>query len=77
VQGLGHIDPELRGRCATLLGRMAPDDPQVAAALKLVAEDDDAEVRRRAGEALTYTPGPMDTTPPVGAQAATTGFAMA
>ncbi|QDU18378.1 HEAT repeat domain-containing protein [Urbifossiella limnaea] len=67
VQGLGHIDPELRGRCATLLGQMAPDDPQVAAALRLVVEDDDAEVRRRAGEALTHTPSPMDTTAPVGA----------
>lgn len=66
VQGLGHIDPELRGRCATLLGQMAPDDPQVAAALRLVAEDDDAEVRRRAGEALTHTPSPIETTAPVG-----------
>ena len=66
VQGLGHIDPELRGRCATLLGQMAPDDPQVAAALRLVVEDDDAEVRRRAGEALTHTPSPADTSAPVG-----------
>ncbi|HEX4610237.1 MAG TPA: HEAT repeat domain-containing protein [Urbifossiella sp.] len=64
VQGLGHIDAELRGRCATLLGRMAPDDPQVAAALRLMVEDDDAEVRRRAGEALIPTPAPMDTTSP-------------
>ena len=77
VQGLGHLDPELRGRCATLLGQMAPDDPQVAAALKLVAEDDDAEVRRRAGEALTLTPVPTDTTAPAAAPAATPVMVMA
>lgn len=64
VQGLGHTDPELRGRCATLLGQIAPDDAQVAAALRLVTEDDDAEVRRRAGEALTQTPSPADTLAP-------------
>lgn len=66
VQGLGHIDPELRGRCATLLGQLAPDDAAVAAALKLMAADDDAEVRRRAGEALTQTPGPHYTPAPSG-----------
>ncbi|MBN9519130.1 HEAT repeat domain-containing protein [bacterium] len=64
VQGLGHVDPELRGRCATLLGQIAPDDAQVAAALRLVTEDDDAEVRRRAGEALTRTPAPVETPAP-------------
>ncbi len=64
VQGLGHVDPELRGRCATLLGQIAPDDAQVAAALRLVTEDDDAEVRRRAGEALTQTPAPVETPAP-------------
>jgi hypothetical protein len=53
---------------------MAPDDPQVAAALRLVTEDEDAEVRRRAGEALT--PAPHDTTAPAGAAVATPAFAM-
>ncbi len=50
--GLRARDPELRGRCATLLGQIAPDDPHVAEALRTVTDDRDEEVRRRAGEAL-------------------------
>lgn len=65
VQGLGHCDAELRGRCATLLGQMAPDDAAVIAALRSAIADLDEEVRRRAGEALTRTPAPVDTPAPV------------
>jgi len=65
VQGLGHPDPELRGRCATLLGQMAPDDSAVAVALRSVADDINEEVRRRAGEALTQTPPPSETLAPM------------
>lgn len=65
LQGLSNRCPELRGRCATVLGQLAPDDPAVAAALRPVAEDADEEVRRRATEALTQTPAPMLTPGPI------------
>jgi HEAT repeat protein len=68
MQGLEHANAELRGRCATLLGQIAPDDPQVAEALRIVVADGDAEVRRRAGEALTLTPGPVATPAPIESQ---------
>ena len=63
--GLEHAEAELRGRCATLLGQIAPDDAKVAEALRIVVEDNDEEVRRRAGEALTQTPLPADTLLPL------------
>jgi HEAT repeat protein len=65
LTGLNHRDPELRGRCATLLGQLAPGDAVVAAALKTVAADLDEEVRRRANEALVRTPHPVETPAPV------------
>jgi len=60
LDGLRHADPELRGRCASVIGALAPDDPAVAAALRSVADDEgeDDEVRRRAGEALDEAHGP-------------------
>jgi HEAT repeat protein len=64
LQGLASPDPELRGRCATILGQVAPDDEQVAQALRIVADDGDEEVRRRVGEALTQTPVPHITPAP-------------
>ena len=64
MQGLEHPNAELRGRCATLLGQIAPDDAFVAEALRIVAADSDADVRKRAGEALTQTPVPMATPVP-------------
>lgn len=64
MQGLEHPNPELRGRCATLLGQVAPDDAQVAEALRIVVADSDADVRKRAGDALTQTPVPMATPVP-------------
>jgi HEAT repeat protein len=61
VDGLAHPDPELRGRCATVLGSLAPADPTVVAALRTVVDDEDEEVRRRAGKALeeVHTPVPL------------------
>jgi len=67
VQGLESNDSDLRGRCATLLGHMAPDDAKVAQALRIVADDVDEEVRRRVSEALTRTPVPAETPAPWGA----------
>ena len=64
MQGLEHPNAELRGRCVTLLGQIAPDDSKVAEALRVVVADGDADVRRRAGEALTQTPVPMATPMP-------------
>ncbi|MDB5307496.1 MAG: hypothetical protein JWO38_1698 [Gemmataceae bacterium] len=69
MQGLASPNPDLRGRCATLLGQMAPDDEEVSRALRVVADDGDEEVRRRVGEALTQTPVPVATLAPVGALA--------
>jgi HEAT repeat protein len=64
VKGLTATNPDLRGRCATLLGQMAPDDKRVAATLRTYANDADEEVRRRVSEALTNTPAPADTPGP-------------
>lgn len=50
---------ELRGRCATLLAHIAPDDTTVTTVLQSVLTDEDEEVRARADEALTFV-----TTPP-------------
>lgn len=64
LQGLEHSNADLRGRCATLLGQLAPDDARVNAALRVVSSDSDADVRYRVGEALTQTPVPMATPVP-------------
>lgn len=55
---------DLRGRCATLLAKIAPGDEQVAAVLRQVLTDADAEVRARADEALRF----VTTPPPVGSR---------
>jgi HEAT repeat protein len=52
IEALQNPDPELRARAATVVGRIAPDDDSVAAALRAAARDGDEEVRRSAGEAL-------------------------
>lgn len=56
---------ELRGRCATLLAKVAPHDEAVAAVLQTVLTDEDAEVRARADAALQYvmTPPPLGMPP--------------
>lgn len=61
LSGVGSSDPELRGRCATLLGMIAPEDERVVDTLRATLFDSDAEVRARADEALqmTHTPPPM------------------
>jgi HEAT repeat protein len=60
LTAVGSSDPELRGRCATLLGLIAPDDQRVVDTLRATLYDIDAEVRARADEALqmTHTPPP-------------------
>lgn len=73
LNGLTNPDAELRGRCATLLGQIAPDDEFVAEALKAAAGDGDEDVRRRADEALTRTPGPTVTPVPTGGSAELVG----
>ena len=52
VQGLRHGDADLRGRCATLLGKLPDDDETAADALRAAADDRDADVRDRAEAAL-------------------------
>lgn len=64
MRGLESANPDLRGRCATLLGQIAPEDARVAEALRVVVGDSDADVRRRAGDALTRTPVPLETPAP-------------
>lgn len=63
LNGLLSIDPELRGRCVTLLGQIAPDDERVALALAAVNNDENDEVQHRIDEAMmavrTPPPTPM------------------
>lgn len=60
LKGMASSDPELRGRCTTLLGMIAPDDARVVDTLRATLYDADADVRARADEALqlTHTPPP-------------------
>ncbi len=62
LAGVRSPSADLRGRCATLLAKIAPGDDQVAAVLRQVLTDEDAEVRARADEALQFASTP----PPVG-----------
>jgi HEAT repeat protein len=61
LQGVRSPSAELRGRCATLLGEIAPDDPRVVNVLQEVLTDSDEEVRAKADAALQFvnTPPPM------------------
>ncbi len=56
--GVKSPSPDLRGRCAVLLGKIAPTDPQVSAALREVLTDVDDDVRAKAGEALAFARSP-------------------
>jgi HEAT repeat protein len=62
LAGVRSPSADLRGRCATLLAKIAPGDDRVAAVLRQVLTDEDAEVRARADEALQFVATP----PPVG-----------
>lgn len=66
IDGLRSPEPALRGRCATLLAKIAPDDEHVADLLREVLTDEDAEVRAMADEALQFvtTPPPVRMPPP-------------
>ena len=50
LSGVRAVSAEMRGRCATLLGKIAPDDAHVAAVLQQVVTDEDEEVLRRIGQ---------------------------
>jgi len=52
IEGLRNADPDLRARCATLLGRIAPEDDTVLEALRVASSDRDTDVRERATAAL-------------------------
>ncbi len=56
--GVKSPSPDLRARCATLLGKIAPTDPQVAAVLREVLTDVDDDVRAKASEALAFANSP-------------------
>ena len=61
LAGVKSTDPELRGRCATLLGLVAPENETIARSLRKALTDEHAEVRARADAALQMvrTPPPM------------------
>jgi HEAT repeat protein len=63
LTGLRAADPDLRGRCVTLLGQIAPDDERVELALKAMGPDEHPEVRQRIDEAMlaVKTPAPFPT----------------
>lgn len=52
LEGLNQGEPEMRARITTLIAKIAPEDDAVIQALKNAVNDLDAEVRKRAGEAL-------------------------
>jgi HEAT repeat protein len=60
LQALENANPELRVRCVRLLTHIAPDDPQVAQALRIVGDKDT--------EALLQTPVPVATPVPIDSQ---------
>jgi len=65
LAGVQSPSAQLRGSCATLLAKIAPDNQTVMAVLHSVLTDEDAEVRARADDALQYvmTPPPMPMPP--------------
>ena len=60
LDGLHSGDPEIRGRCASVIGHLSPDDATVTEALRMALDDTDDEVRRRAGEALDHICIPLE-----------------
>ncbi|HEY2785710.1 MAG TPA: HEAT repeat domain-containing protein [Fimbriiglobus sp.] len=61
LNGLKSASPEVRARCASLAGQIAPEDPRVQAALLLAAADKDPIVREYVDEAMlaATTPAPV------------------
>jgi HEAT repeat protein len=57
--GLGNADPDIRARAATLLARVAPDDPAVIDALRAATADRDCDVRECVAAALDSTVVPV------------------
>jgi HEAT repeat protein len=65
LSAMKSTDPALRGRCATLVAKIAPDDERVTTVLQTVLTDDDEEVRARADEALQIVRTPPPTPLPL------------
>jgi len=59
LAGVRCTEPELRGRCATLLAKIAPYDEAVQSVILEARSDVDGEVRARADEALQLVNTPM------------------
>jgi len=61
LNGLKSPNAEVRARCASLAGQIAPTDPKVQAALQAAAGDKDPVVREYVDEAMlaTATPAPQ------------------
>jgi hypothetical protein len=59
IAGLRHPNPDVRARAATVLAAIAPDDDDVAAALRYATADRDDDVRRCVSEALDTINVPM------------------
>jgi HEAT repeat protein len=68
LNGLLSNNPEMRGRCITLLSQIAPDDERVALALAAVDEDADLDVQIRIDEAMMAVRTPPPTPMPMRAQ---------
>lgn len=60
LDGLHAGDPEIRARCAAVIGHLCPDDATVTEALRAALYDTHDEVRRAAGEALDAICVPLD-----------------
>lgn len=61
LEALRHPNPDLRANAAALLGKLAPDDDDVATALRMAAGDRDEDVRRTVREALGRIEAPAAT----------------
>lgn len=59
LEGLRSPDPELRGRCTTLLQSIAPADPRVVEAMAATTTHEPVELRARSDSAMQHV-----TTPP-------------
>ena len=57
--GVQSPSAEMRGRCATLLGKIAPADEGIEVILEAAMTDEDAEVRARADAALQAVRTPL------------------
>lgn len=59
LRGLHAQDPEVRARCAGVIGHLCPDDPTVADALRQAQTDPNSDVRQAAAVALEFISVPV------------------